>query len=292
MHHKFSGTGVAIVSPFLEGGGVDFMGLERLLNHIIEGGVDYIVVLGTTGESVVLSAEEKVAVTNFVKETVDGRKPLVMGIGGNSTCAVADIIKNTDLSGYDAILSVSPYYNKPSQEGIYQHYKAISAISPLPIILYNVPGRTSSNMSAETTLRLAHDFDNIIAVKEASGDMDQIMKIIKDKPEDFLVISGDDGLTLPMIHMGADGVISVIGQAYPKEFSDMVRYGLEGNQKVANELHYQLYDLLDPLYCDGNPAGIKAALKVLGVCGDKLRLPLVNVTTETYQQIEQFVKAR
>lgn len=292
MHHKFSGTGVAIVTPFLEGGEVDFIGLERLLNHIIDGGVDYIVVLGTTGESVVLSAEEKVAVTNFVKETVAGRKALVIGIGGNNTCAVVDSIKNTDLRGYDAILSVSPYYNKPSQEGIYQHYKALSAVSSLPIILYNVTGRTSSNISAETTLRLAHDFDNIIAIKEASGDMDQIMKIIKDRPEDFLVISGDDGLTLPMIHMGADGVISVIGQAYPKDFSDMVRYALEGNQKVANELCYQLYDLLPPLYCDGNPAGIKAALKILGICGDKLRLPLVNVASETYQKIEQFIKAR
>ena len=178
MRHNLSGTGIAIVTPFLEGGGVDFIGLEKLLNHNIEGGVDYIVVLGTTGESVVLSADEKIAVTNFVKETVNGRKPLVMGIGGNNTCAVADTIKKTDLSDYDAILSVSPYYNKPTQEGIYQHYKALSAASPLPIILYNVPGRTTANMSAETTLRLAHDFDNIIAVKEASGDIDQIMKII------------------------------------------------------------------------------------------------------------------
>ena len=228
----------------MDGGGVDFIGLEKLINHIIEGGVDYIVVLGTTGESVVLSTDEKIAVTNFVKETVNGRKPLVMGIGGNNTCALTDTIKNTDLSGYDAILTVCPYYNKPTQEGIYQHYKAVSAASNLPIILYNVPGRTSSNLSAETTIRLAHDFDNIIGVKEASGDMNQIMKIIKCKPEGFLVISGDDGLTLPMIHMGADGVISVIGQAYPKEFSDMVRYGLEGNQKAANELHYKLYNLL------------------------------------------------
>ncbi len=291
MRHNLSGIGIAIATPFLDGGGVDFIGLEKLLNHIIDGGIDYIVVLGTTGESVVLSDDEKIAVTNFVKETVDGRKPLVMGVGGNNTCAVADIIKNTDLSGYDAILSVSPYYNKPSQEGIYQHYKALSVISPLPIILYNVPGRTSSNMSAETTLRLAHDFDNIIAVKEASGNMDQIMKIIKDRPEGFLVISGDDGLTLPMIHMGADGVISVIGQAYPREFSEMVRYGLEGNQKEANKLHYQLYDLLDPLYCDGNPAGIKAALKIIGICGDRVRLPLVNVEKETYQKLEALIKS-
>ena len=291
MRHNLSGTGIAIVTPFLEGGGVDFIGLEKLLNHIIEGGVDYIVVLGTTGESVVLSTDEKIAVTNFVKETVNGRKPLVMGIGGNNTCALTDTIKNTDLSGYDAILTVCPYYNKPTQEGIYQHYKAVSAASNLPIILYNVPGRTSSNLSAETTIRLAHDFDNIIGVKEASGDMNQIMKIIKCKPEGFLVISGDDGLTLPMIHMGADGVISVIGQAYPKEFSDMVRYGLEGNQKAANELHYKLYNLLDPLYCNGNPSGIKAALKIIGICSDRVRLPLVNVEKETYQKLETLIKS-
>ncbi|MBC8407115.1 MAG: 4-hydroxy-tetrahydrodipicolinate synthase [Rhodobacteraceae bacterium] len=290
MRHKLSGTGIAIVTPFLADGGVDFQGLEKLLNHIIEGGVDYVVVLGTTGESVVLSSDEKIAVTNFVKEVVDGRKPLVLGIGGNSTCAVADAFKTTDLSGYDAILSVSPYYNKPTQEGIYQHYKALSATSPLPIILYNVPGRTSSNMSAETTLRLANYFDNIIAVKEASGDMDQIMKIIKDRPEGFLVISGDDGLTLPMVHMGADGVISVIGQAYPKEFSEMISLGLRGAVNEANRLHYQLYDLLDPLYCDGNPAGIKAALKILGICGDKVRLPLVNVSDETYRKLEGLMK--
>lgn len=291
MLHNLSGTGIAIVTPFLDEGGVDFIGLEKLLNHIIEGDVDYIVVLGTTGESVALSTDEKIAVTNFVKETVEGRKPLVMGIGGNNTCLVSDIIKNTDLSGYDAILSVSPYYNKPSQEGIYQHYKTLSAASSLPIILYNVPGRTSSNISSETTLRLAHDFDNIIGIKEASGDLDQIMKIIKDRPEGFLVISGDDGLTLPMIHMGADGVISVIGQAYPKDFSDMVRYALEGNQILANKLHYQLYNLLDPLYCNGNPAGIKAALKIMGICGDRVRLPLINVEKETYQKLEALIKS-
>ena len=291
MRHNLHGTGIAIVTPFLDRGGVDFIGLEKILNHIIEGGVDYIVVLGTTGESVVLSADEKKAVTNFVNETVDGRKPLVIGIGGNNTCNVTDTIKTTDLHGYDAILSVSPYYNKPTQDGIYQHYKAISVASPIPIILYNVPGRTSSNMSAETTIRLAHDFDNIIGVKEASGDMNQIMKIIKYKPEGFLVISGDDGLTLPMIYMGADGVISVVGQAYPKEFSDMVRYALEGNQIVANKLHYQLLDLLDPLYCNGNPAGIKAALKIMGICGDRVRLPLLNVEKETYQKLEAFIKS-
>jgi len=291
MHHNLRGTGIAIVTPFLESGKIDFIGLEKLLNHIIVGGVDYIVVLGTTGESVVLSADEKIAVANFVKEKVDGRKPLVIGLGGNNTYAVADIIKNTDLSGYDAILSVSPYYNKPSQEGIYQHYKALSETSPLPIILYNVPGRTSSNITSETTLRLAHDFDNIIAIKEASGDMDQIMKIIKDRPKSFLVISGDDGLTLPMINMGADGVISVIGQAYPKEFSNLVRYALEGNQTSAIKIHYQLYDLLDPLYSNGNPAGIKAALKIMGICSDTLRLPLVNVEKETYQKLESLIKS-
>lgn len=292
MHHKLGGTGIAIVTPFLVDGGVDFQGLEKLLNHIINGGVDYIVVLGTTGESVVLNPDEKVAVTNFVKEVVNGCKPIVLGIGGNNTLAVADMIKNTNLEGIDAILSVSPYYNKPSQEGIYQHYKMLSSTSPLPIILYNVPGRTSSNISAETTLRLASDFDNIIGVKEASGNMDQIMKIIQARPEGFLVLSGDDGLTLPMIHMGADGVISVIGQAYPKSFSDMVRYGLNGNQKVANELHYQLYNMLDPLYCDGNPAGIKAALKILGVCEDHMRLPLVKASESTYKKLSEFINTQ
>lgn len=290
MPHNLSGTGIAIVTPFLDNGEIDLQGLEKLLNHNIKAGVDYLVVLGTTGESVVLNKKEKAIITSFVKEYVNERIPLVLGIGGSNTSLLIDEIQSIDLKGYDAILSVSPYYNKPTQEGIYHHYKALSSASTLPIILYNVPGRTSSNITAETTLRLANDFDNIIAIKEASGDMDQIMKIIKDKPNDFLVISGDDGLTLPMIYMGADGVISVLGQAYPNEFSKMVRYGLEGNQKEANAIHYQLYNFLDPLYCDGNPAGIKATLKILGICGDKLRLPLVNVQKETHQRIEYLIK--
>ena len=290
MPHNLSGTGIAIVTPFLDNGEIDLQGLEKLLNHNIKGGVDYLVVLGTTGESIVLNKKEKAIITSFVKEYVNERIPLVLGVGGSNTSLVIDEMQSIDLKGYDAILSVSPYYNKPTQEGIYQHYKALSSASTLPIILYNVPGRTSSNITAETTLRLANDFDNIIAIKEASGDMDQIMKIIKDKPNDFLVISGDDGLTLPMIYMGADGVISVLGQAYPNEFSKMVRYGLEGKQKIANSIQYQLYHFFDPLYCDGNPAGIKAALKILGICGDKLRLPLVNVQNETYQRIEYLIK--
>ena len=290
MPHNLSGTGIAIVTPFLDNGEIDLQGLEKLLNHNIKGGVDYLVVLGTTGESIVLNKKEKAIITSFVKEYVNERIPLVLGVGGSNTSLVIDEMQSIDLKGYDAILSVSPYYNKPTQEGIYQHYKALSSASTLPIILYNVPGRTSSNITAETTLRLANDFDNIIAIKEASGDMDQIMKIIQDKPKDFLVISGDDGLTLPMIYMGADGVISVLGQAYPNEFSKMVRYGLEGKQKIANSIQYQLYHFFDPLYCDGNPAGIKAALKILGICGDKLRLPLVNVQNETYQRIEYLIK--
>ena len=227
MPHNLSGTGIAIITPFLDNGEIDLQGLEKLLNHNIKGGVDYLVVLGTTGESVVLNKKEKAIITSFVKEYVNERIPLVLGVGGSNTSLVIDEMQSIDLKGYDAILSVSPYYNKPTQEGIFQHYKALSSASTLPIILYNVPGRTSSNITAETTLRLANDFDNIIAIKEASGDMDQIMKIIKDKPNDFLVISGDDGLTLPMIYMGADGVISVLGQAYPNEFSKMVRYALE-----------------------------------------------------------------
>ena len=220
--NKIKGTGVALVTPFNEDKSVDYKGLENLLNHVIDGGIDYLVLMGTTGESVTLSKGEKVAVVDFCKKINNSRIPVVLGIGGNNTMQVVEDIKSANLDGIDAILSVSPAYNKPSQEGIYQHYKMISGNCPLPIIVYNVPGRTASNISAETTVRMANDFENIVAVKEASGDMDQIMKIIKNKPSNFVVLSGDDGLTLPMIHMGAEGVISVIGQSHPKEYSDMV----------------------------------------------------------------------
>ena len=275
---KIKGTGVALVTPFNEDKSVDYKGLENLLNHVIDGGIDYLVLMGTTGESVTLSKGEKVAVVDFCKKINNSRVPVVLGIGGNNTMQVVEDIKSANLDGIDAILSVSPAYNKPSQEGIYQHYKMISGNCPLPIIVYNVPGRTASNISAETTVRLANDFENIVAVKEASGDMDQIMKIIKSKPSDFVVLSGDDSLTLPMIHMGAEGVISVIGQSYPKEYSDMVSFGLSENQEIANQLHDKLYDFYLPLYAEGNPVGIKACLELLGICKSQVRLPLVEAS--------------
>ena len=272
---KIKGTGVALITPFNEDLSVDYVGLENLLNHVIDGGIDFLVLMGTTGESAVLSKSEKQEVIAFCKKINNGKLPIVLGIGGNNTLALLEEIKNTDFTGVDAVLSVSPAYNKPTQEGIYQHYQMISKVCPLPIILYNVPGRTASNITAETTLRLANNFNNIIAVKEASGDMDQIMKIIKNKPTNFIVISGDDGLTLPMIYMGAEGVISVIGQSHPKEYSTMVAEGRYGNIAKANKLHYGLYDYYGPLYSEGNPAGVKACLELLGICKAVVRPPLV-----------------
>ena len=286
---KIKGTGVALVTPFNEDKSVDYKGLENLLNHVIDGGIDYLVLMGTTGECVTLSKEEKVAVVDFCKNINNCRIPVVLGIGGNNTMQVVEDIKSANLDGIDAILSVSPAYNKPSQEGIYQHYKLISGNCPLPIIVYNVPGRTTSNLSAETTVRLANDFENIVAVKEASGDMDQIMKIIKNKPSDFVVLSGDDGLTLPMIHMGAEGVISVIGQSHPKEFSDMVSFGLSGNQEIANQLHNKLYDFYIPLYAEGNPVGIKACLELLGICKSQVRLPLVEASDAIKNELKSLM---
>lgn len=286
---KIKGTGVALVTPFNEDKSVDYKGLENLLNHVIDGGIDYLVLMGTTGESVTLSKGEKVAVVDFCKKINNSRIPVVLGIGGNNTMQVVEDIKSANLDGIDAILSVSPTYNKPSQEGIYQHYKMISGNCPLPIIVYNVPGRTASNISAQTTVRLANDFENIVAVKEASGDMDQIMKIIKNKPSDFVVLSGDDGLTLPMIHMGAEGVISVIGQSHPKEYSDMVSFGLSGNQEIANQLHNKLYDFYVPLYAEGNPVGIKACLELLGICKSQVRLPLVEASDTIKNELKSLM---
>ena len=286
---KIKGTGVALVTPFNEDKSVDYKGLENLLNHVIDGGIDYLVLMGTTGESVTLSKGEKVAVVDFCKKINNSRIPVVLGIGGNNTMQVVEDIKSANLDGIDAILSVSPAYNKPSQEGIYQHYKMISGNCPLPIIVYNVPGRTASNISAETTVRLANDFENIVAVKEASGDMDQIMKIIKNKPSDFVVLSGVDGLTLPMIHMGAEGVISVIGQSHPKEYSDMVSFGLSGNQEIANQLHNKLYDFYVPLYAEGNPVGVKACLELLGICKSQVRLPLVEASDAIKNELKSLM---
>jgi 4-hydroxy-tetrahydrodipicolinate synthase len=287
---KIKGTGVALVTPFNTDLSIDYVGLEKLLNYQIEGGIDYLVLMGTTGESAVLTKIEKQEVITFCKKINAGRLPIVLGIGGNNTLALVDEIKTTDFTGVDAVLSVSPCYNKPTQEGIYQHYKMIAEVCPLQIILYNVPGRTASNMSAETTLCLANDFENIIAIKEASGDMDQIMKIIKNKPTDFIVLSGDDGLTLPMIYMGAEGVISVIGQSHPKEYSSMVAEARKGNITNANTLHYSIYDYYRPLYAEGNPAGVKACLELLGICKAVVRPPLVKASSTIKNQLKVLLK--
>ncbi|MBC8303100.1 MAG: 4-hydroxy-tetrahydrodipicolinate synthase [Pelagibacterales bacterium] len=286
---KIKGTGVALVTPFNNDKSVDYKGLENLLNHVINGGIDYLVLMGTTAESTTLSKAERIEVVDFCKKINNGRLPIVLGIGGNNTMQVVADIKAANLENVAAILSVSPSYNKPSQEGIYQHYKMISESSPLPIIVYNVPGRTSSNISAATTVRLASDFKNIVGVKEASGDMDQIMKILKNKPADFVVLSGDDGLTLPMIHMGAEGVISVIGQSHPKDFSDMVSFGLSANKKLANQIHYKLYNFYGPLYAEGNPVGVKACLEMLGICKAVVRLPLVEASNTIKNELKKLL---
>ena len=286
---KIKGTGVALVTPFNNDKSVDYEGLENLLNHVINGGVDFLVLMGTTGESTTLSKTERIEVVDFCKKINNGRLPIVLGIGGNNTMQVVADIQTANLENVAAILSVSPSYNKPSQEGIYQHYKMISESSPLPIIVYNVPGRTSSNISAATTVRLATDFKNIVGVKEASGDMYQIMKILKNKPADFVVLSGDDGLTLPMIHMGAEGVISVIGQSYPKDFSDMVSFGLSEHNKLANQIHYKLYDFYGPLYAEGNPVGVKACLEMLGICKAVVRLPLVEASNTIKNELKKLL---
>ena len=286
---KIKGTGVALVTPFNRNKSVDFSALEKLLNHVINGGVNYLVIMGTTGESISLSKDEKTEIIDFCKKINNGRLPIVLGIGGNNTNQVLFDIKSINLDGIDALLSVSPFYNKPTQEGIYHHYKLIAEASPIPVILYNVPGRTSSNINSETTLRLATDFENIIAIKEASGDLDQIMTIIKNKPANFLVLSGDDALTLPMIYMGAEGVISVIGQSHPKDFTDMVFNAISGNNNLANQLHYKLYDLYKPLYSEGNPVGIKACLELLKICNSDVRLPLVEASTNVKNELKKIL---
>ena len=286
---KIKGTGVALITPFNEDFSIDYASLEKLINHQIDGAIDYLVVMGTTGESVVLSKSEKREVVDFCKKINAGRLPIILGLGSNDTFALVEEIKSTEFDGIDAVLSVSPYYNKPTQEGIYLHYKMIAEVCPLPIILYNVPGRTASNISSETTLRLANDFENIVAVKEASGDLQQIAEIIKKRPANFLVLSGDDGLTSKMIEMGGDGVIAVIGQSHPKDFSAMVRAGLKGDIEKANQLHEKLNPIYEPLYIDGNPAGIKATLNIMGICKNILRPPLVGVTEETYNNLKRFI---
>ena len=287
--NKIKGTGVALITPFNEDFSIDYASLKKLINHQIDGAIDYLVVMGTTGESVVLNKSEKREVVDFCKKINAGRLPIILGLGSNDTFALVEEIKSTEFDGIDAVLSVSPYYNKPTQEGIYLHYKMIAEVCPLPIILYNVPGRTASNISSETTLRLANDFENIVAVKEASGDLQQIAEIIEKRPANFLVLSGDDGLTSKMIAMGGDGVIAVIGQSHPKDFSAMVRAGLKGDIEKANQLHEKLNPIYEPLYIDGNPAGIKATLNIMGICKNILRPPLVGVTEETYNNLKRFI---
>lgn len=284
--HAFRGTGVALVTPFAKDLSIDFNALERLVSHCIEGGVEYLVVMGTTGENPVLTKDEKKQVLKAVIEAASGRVPIVYGVGGNNTASVVDELKSQDFTGVDAILSVSPYYNKPTQEGIYQHFKLISENSPLPIILYNVPGRTGSNMNANTTLRLARDFENIIAVKEASGDLNQVMQIINERPEGFMVISGDDNLTFPMLALGGDGVISVSGQAFPAVFTEMVRKGLAGDFTAARPLHYRLFDITNMLFEEGNPGGVKACLDIQNIMQPYMRQPLWPISNELRKRLE------
>lgn len=284
---SFSGTGVAIITPFTAEGKVDFQALERVTNHCIAGKVNYIVVLGTTGEPITLSKSEKSDVVKCVVETVAKRVPVVMGIGGNNTVEVVECFKTNDLNGISGILSVVPYYNKPNQNGIYEHYKLVAQYSPLPLIIYNVPGRTGVNMSTETTLRVAHDFTNVVAVKEASGNMQQIMEIMKDKPAGFSVISGDDALTFPMISLGAIGVISVVANAFPADFSTMVNAALETNYQLARKIHFDFLDLITALFAEGSPAGVKAVMHSLGLIENKVRLPLVPVSEKHYKRLEE-----
>ena len=287
---QLQGTGVALVTPFKSDLSVDEAALRAVVRHCIDGGVDYLVVLGTTGESVTLGKTEKQLVMKTVVSENNGRLPLVVGIGGNNTIQIAEEIKSTNLEHFDAILSVSPAYNKPTQEGIYQHFKLLSSVSDKPIILYNVPSRTGSNMLPETTLRLARDCQNIAAIKEASGDIEQIKKIIQESPEDFLVISGDDFNALPTVLEGGVGVISVLGQGLPKEFSKMIQLGLAGNNAEAQEIDRSLREGMELIFKEGNPAGIKAIFEILGVSGAAVRLPLVEASKELKLKLSSFMK--
>lgn len=289
MNEQFVGTGVALITPFNEDLSVDHKALSELVEFNISNKVEYLVVSGTTGESVTVTKEEKKAIIKTVVEVNNNRVPVVLGIGGNNTQAIIDEISETDFTGIDAILSVSPYYSKPTQEGIYQHFKAISEVSPLPIILYNVPGRTSSNMLPETIVRLATDFENIIAVKEAGNNVAQYLRLLKIKPSNFLVLSGDDDLALGVTLAGGSGVISVIGQAYPKEFSEMIRLGLKGDAKASYDFHYKLMDITSYIFEENNPAGIKAVLAEKGLGNGKVRLPLVPASEQLKSKIKTFV---
>ena len=288
--NKFRGLGIALITPFQTDGSIDFDALDRLVEYQIKGGADFLCIMGTTAETPTLSREEKRQLKQRLVERVAGRVPLLMGCGGNNTAAIMDELQNEDWKGIDGILSVCPYYNKPSQEGLYQHFAAIAKVSPVPVVLYNVPGRTGVNMTAETTLRLARDFQNIVAIKEASGNITQMDDIIKNKPQHFDVISGDDGITFPLITLGAVGVISVIGNALPAEFSRMVRLALKGEYNTSLTIHHKFTELFKLLFVDGNPAGVKAMLSEMGLIRNVLRLPLVPTRLTTMDKISQIVR--
>lgn len=290
VHNKFKGLGIALITPFKSDGSIDYDALLRLVEYQIKNGADFLCIMGTTAETPCLTKEEKQTLKDLLVERVAGRVPLLMGCGGNNTAAVADEINHGDWKGIDGILSVCPFYNKPSQEGLYQHFKTLAKVSPLPLVLYNVPGRTGVNMTAETTLRLAHDFDNIVAIKEASGNITQMDDIIKNKPDHFDVISGDDGITFPLITLGAVGVISVIGNALPAEFSRMVRLALNGDYESARSIHHKFAELFKLLFVDGNPAGVKAMLHAMGMIENQLRLPLVPTRLTTMEKISAILK--
>ncbi len=286
----FKGLGIALITPFKEDGSVDYDSLKRLIEYQIKNGADFLCVLATTAETPTLNSDEKHLIKDLIVETVKGRIPILMGCGGNNTAAVVEELKTGDFEGIDGVLSVCPYYNKPSQEGLYQHFKAIANATNLPVVLYNVPGRTGINLKAETTVRLARECDNIIAIKEASGNLEQVDEIIKNKPLDFDVLSGDDGLTFPMIAVGAVGVISVIGNALPKEFSKMVRLSLKGEYDGARRIHHKFIELFSLLFVDGNPAGVKAMLHQMGMIKNVLRLPLVPTRITTREKISEILK--
>lgn len=289
--NKLKGTGVALVTPFHKDGSIDFKAFKKLIEKCIDGKVEYLVPLGTTGESVTLTKNEKCAILDFVVEINNKRLPVVLGLGGNNTQEILTSMEEYDFNGIDAILSVSPYYNRPSQRGIFQHYKMIANESPIPMILYNVPSRTGSNIDADTTLQLAHEVKNIVGIKEASGNLEKVMKIIAKRPKDFLVISGDDMLTLPVIACGGDGVISVVANAFSKDFSEMVRLALSGNYDKARKIHYKLHDITHAIFVDGNPSGIKGLLSVMDVCAETVRLPLTSVNKAVMNRFESIIKS-
>lgn len=289
-HNIFRGLGIALITPFTENGAVDYDAMKRIVEYQLSNGADFLCILATTGETPCLTKQEKEDIKKYIIDLVAGRIPILMGCGGNNTSAVVDELQNGDFKGIDGILSVCPYYNKPSQEGLYQHFKAISSATLLPIVLYNVPGRTGINLKAETTVRLARECENIVAIKEASGSLEQVDEILKNKPEGFAVLSGDDSLTYPMIACGADGVISVIGNALPKEFSRMIRLEKNGEFEAAVKIHHKFTDLYSLLFVDGNPAGVKALLHEMGYIKNVLRLPLVPTRVATVQKMSQILK--